>query len=56
MLVLPKFAKLLNTAAIRQAMGEPDPTKDIPVHLADGQVGISPPASVPETPMEVETR
>ncbi|KAE9389350.1 Thioesterase/thiol ester dehydrase-isomerase, partial [Gymnopus androsaceus JB14] len=38
MFVQPKYAKLLNTAAIRQVMGEPpkeDPSS--PVHLADGE-------------------
>lgn len=36
MFVQPKYAKLLNTAAIRQVMGEP-PKGDAPVHLADGE-------------------
>jgi len=37
MFVQPKYAKLLNTKALRQAMGEPEPRKDSePVHLAKG--------------------
>jgi len=36
MFVQPRYAKLLNTAAIRQVMGEP-PKGDAPVHLADGE-------------------
>jgi hypothetical protein len=37
MFVQPKYAKLLNTKALRQAMGEPESRKDLePVHLAKG--------------------
>lgn len=41
MFVQPKYAKLLNTRAIRQAMGEPDSEngRKAPVHLADGNQG-----------------
>ncbi|KAF8640183.1 hypothetical protein AX16_010238 [Volvariella volvacea WC 439] len=34
--VQPKYAKLLNTAALKQAMGEPTHSHE-PVHLADGE-------------------
>ncbi|KAF9457363.1 mitochondrial protein [Collybia nuda] len=34
--VQPRYAKLLNTGLIKQAMGEP-PNSDTPVHLADGE-------------------
>ncbi|KAH7880034.1 HotDog domain-containing protein, partial [Lentinula edodes] len=37
MFVQPKYAKLLNTAAMRQVMGEPPKDDHEPVHLADGQ-------------------
>ncbi|KAJ3923200.1 HotDog domain-containing protein [Lentinula edodes] len=37
MFVQPKYAKLLNTAAMRQVMGEPLKDDHEPVHLADGQ-------------------
>ncbi|KIK59046.1 hypothetical protein GYMLUDRAFT_44788 [Collybiopsis luxurians FD-317 M1] len=36
MFVQPKYAKLLNSAALRQVMGEA-PKEGAPVHLADGQ-------------------
>jgi hypothetical protein len=36
MFVQPKYAKLLNTTAIRQAMGVPEPSQGAPLHLADG--------------------
>ncbi|GLB36866.1 putative thioesterase superfamily protein [Lyophyllum shimeji] len=35
--VQPRYAKLLNTEALKQAMGEP-PKSDTPVHLGDGQL------------------
>ncbi|KAF5377005.1 hypothetical protein D9615_007322 [Tricholomella constricta] len=35
--VQPRYAKLLNTEALKQAMGEP-PKSHAPVHLADGQL------------------
>jgi uncharacterized protein (TIGR00369 family) len=35
MFVQPRYAKLLNTTALRQAMGEPELRKE-PVHLANG--------------------
>ncbi|KAG6917264.1 hypothetical protein DXG01_003211 [Tephrocybe rancida] len=35
--VQPRYAKLLNTEALKQAMGEP-PKSHAPVHLADGQI------------------
>jgi len=34
--VQPRFAKLLNTEAVKQAMGEPPKSRD-PVLLADGE-------------------
>lgn len=34
--VQPRYAKLLNSQHLRQAMGEP-PKSDQPVHLADGE-------------------
>lgn len=34
--VQPRYAKLLNTQQLRQAMGEPPKSND-PVHLADGE-------------------
>ncbi|KAF8873076.1 mitochondrial protein [Infundibulicybe gibba] len=34
--VQPKYAKMLNTAALKQAIGEPSDA-DVPVHLADGE-------------------
>jgi len=34
MFVQPKYANLLNKAVIRQAMGEPEPSKGVPVHQA----------------------
>jgi hypothetical protein len=43
MFVQPKYAKLLNTKALRQAMGEPEPEpwKKEPVQLAKGTNGPS---------------
>lgn len=41
MFVQPKYAKLLNTAAVREAMGEPEPSKGVAGHIADGQSKIS---------------
>jgi acyl-coenzyme A thioesterase PaaI-like protein len=35
--VQPRYAKLLNTEALKQAMGEP-PKSPAPVHLGDGQL------------------
>ncbi|KAK7019161.1 hypothetical protein VNI00_018193 [Paramarasmius palmivorus] len=38
--IQPRYAKLLNRAAIRQVMGAPDsdaPPKHVPLHLADGE-------------------
>ncbi|KAF9060703.1 HotDog domain-containing protein [Rhodocollybia butyracea] len=37
MFVQPKYAKLLNTAGLRQIMGEPPKDDPTPVHLADGE-------------------
>lgn len=41
MFVQPKYAKLLNTAVLRQAMGEPGKDTGEPVHLADGASTVS---------------
>jgi hypothetical protein len=42
MFVQPKYANLLNKAVIRQAMGEPEPSKGVPVHQAGNPGGNSP--------------
>jgi len=47
MFVQPKYAKLLNTKALRQAMGEPEPWTE-PVHLADGASAASSKAEAKE--------
>lgn len=39
--VQPRYAKLLNTSAVRDALGEPP--KGEPVLLADGQTAVPPP-------------
>jgi inosine-uridine nucleoside N-ribohydrolase len=39
MFVQPKYAKLLNSTALRQALGEPEPWKKEPLHLAKDTSG-----------------